>query len=288
MATATARRAVGALAVPALAFGLAACGDAAPQNEAEGGSDGAARSGAKEAILASYGNLADESYVMEGTVSVDGITFMDMSSTVSGERSRAVQDLHMGALLEAMGEEIPADNPALAELFADMHTESIFVDGVVYMQMSGGMLDTFAAEYGEDVWFTLDVAQSEELGELYSQIGSFDLTEQTRVMIEELSDVEETSPGVYTGTLKSDSEIFDSVLGAMGPGARGGAELLADIQLTITLDENGLLNKLEMTMPEIEGMNVSMEFVVTEIGGDYTIEAPDSENLVPFEELGFF
>jgi hypothetical protein len=284
MLTATARRLVGAAAIPALALGLAACTDSGSDDS---GADGSAKLGPHDMILASYEGLEDESYTMRSTVTVNDLDLMSMTSVVDGEAAHSTQDLYMSAVIEAMGDDY-SEEPEMAEMmeamFADTHSEAILVDDVLYMQFTGGMFEVMAEDFGEDAWFTLDLAEDTRMGDIYRQFGSFDLSEQTEMMLTDLSDVEETGAGVYTGTLDPDSEAMRTVLQATG-GAANGVEIPDGIEITVTLDDDGLLQALEMTLPESEGMVVNMVSEVTEIGGDYTIAAPESENMHSFDEF---
>lgn len=287
--TTTARRLVGAAAIPALAFGLFACGsdDSGSEGPEDSGGDASAQLGAHDVVLASYEGLEDGSYTMESAMTVNDLDFMDMTTTVDGESSHSSQDLYMSAVVEAMGEDYSGD-PAMAEMmesmFADMHTEVLLVDEVVYMQFAGGMFEAMAEDFGDDAWFTLDLTEDDQLSDIYQQFGSFDLAEQTELMLTDLADVEETEDGVYTGTLSPDSASTQSLLGATG-GAANGVEVVEGIQVTITLDDQGLLHTMEMTLPEMEGMVMHMVSEVTEIGGDHSIAAPESDNLHSFEEF---
>ncbi|MCH7231814.1 hypothetical protein L0U85_13265 [Glycomyces sp. L485] len=283
----TTRRLVSASAIPALALGLAACGSGSDSGSGSEEGDGAARLSPQQAVLASYEGLDGGSYKMESSMTIDGIDFMDMTNVVDGDSSQSSQDMYMSAIMEAMGEDF-SDDPETAEMmeamFADMHTETILVEDVIYMQLSGGMFDAMAEDFGEDAWFTIDLAEGGELGDIYEQFGSFDLAEQTELMLGELSDVEEVGDGVYTGTLNSDSEAMQSLMGATG-GAANGAEMIDGTEITVTLDDDGLLKAMQMTLPEIEGMTMVMDSEVVEIGGDYDIAAPETDNLRSFDEF---
>ncbi|WP_114149484.1 hypothetical protein [Glycomyces xiaoerkulensis] len=292
MPTSTTRRLAGAVAVPAFALALAACSpetssdseDTADEAQED---DAAAQLSPHETVLASYEGLDSESYKMESSMTVDDIDFMDMTSVSDGESARSSQDMYMSAIMEAMGEDMPDDpeaNEMMETMFSDMHSESIIVDDVIYMQFSGGMFAMLAEDFGEDAWFTLDLNEQGELSELYQEFGSFDLAEQTELMLEELGDVEETGDGVYTGTLSADSEAMETMMGATGAGANG-AEFAGETELTVTIDDRGLLESMEMTLPEIEGMTMRMVSEIVEIGGDYDISVPDSDNIHPFEDF---
>jgi hypothetical protein len=287
MSTSTTRRLIGAAAVPALALGLFACSSEGGSDPDGSGSDGAAQLGAHDAVLASYDRLDSESYTMEATMTVNGFELMDMTNIVDGESSQSSQDLYMSAIVDAMGDDY-SDDPEAAEMMesmaADMHTEAILVDDVVYMQLTGGMFDVLAEDFGEDAWFTLDLTEDERMSDIYAQFGSFDLAEQTESMLGDLSDVEETGDGVYTGTLNPDSTALQSLLGATG-GSANGAQALDEIEVAVTLDDAGLLHTLEMTLPEIQGMTMQLVSEVTEIGGDYSIAAPETDNLHTFDEF---
>src|SRR5690606_11591229 len=169
-------------------------------------------------------------------------------------------------------------------MFADTHSEAIRIDDVIYMQFTGGMFAVMAEDFGEDAWFTLDLAEDTRMGDIYRQFGSFDLSEQTQMMLTDLSDVEETEEGVYTGTLDPESEAMRTMLQATG-GAANGVEIPEGIEITVTVDDDGLLTTLEMTLPESEGMVVHMVSEVTDIGGDYAITAPQSDNMHSFDEF---
>lgn len=275
------RRPVGAAAVTALALALAACGGDSDTDQPE--SDALTSA---EMVLASFDSLQSESYMMETTMTVDGATFLRSTDMVDGQSGHSTQDLYMSALLEAAGEEVPDDpelDAMLGSMFSDMHTETVFLDGVVYMQLSGGMFGMMTEELGEDVWFTLDLAEHSDLDEIYSQIGAMDLASQTETLLTELTDVEETGDGVYTGTLSADSEYMEGILGATGP---AGAEVggFEETEVVIAVD-GGLLQSLELTLPEMEGMTMQVVSEVVEIGGTYDITAPDSDNIHPFEGL---
>lgn len=273
-----------AAAVPALVVGLAACG------AGSGAEDSAADGGLspEEVVLASYTGLESESYRMDTVVTINELAFLDMTNTVEGESSHSSQDLNMGVLMEAMGEDI-SEMPEMAEfmeaMFSDTHTETIIVDGVAYLQISGGMLD-MSEQYGEDAWFSVDLAEHADLDEIYEQFGGFDLASQTERLLTEINDVEETGDGVYTGTLSPESEIMNSLPGtADATGGASGREALEAAEVVITVDEQGLLKTMEMTVPAVDGMTVHMVSEVVEIGGEYGIAAPDSDNIHPFEDF---
>lgn len=279
------------LALPAtlaaLALGLAACG-----NGSESGSDSdlddlAALSPAA-ALMASYDNLSGQSYTMETTMTINGLDFMESTNLVEGEATHSSQTLYMSALLEAAGEDPEAD-PELAAMmelmFSDVQTETIMIDGAVYLQMSGGMFAAMSAQFGEDAWFTVDLTESADLNEIYSQIGGVDLASQTDTLLNDLTDVEETSDGVYTGTLRGDSELMESLLDATGPAGTAPDVTVDAIEVTITVDGDGLLQSMEMVFPEIEGATMHLTSEVVEVGGSYDITAPDSENVYPFEDF---
>lgn len=280
------RRLVSVAALATLALGLTAC---------DGGDGGSSPSGTgdvsglspAEAVLASFQNLSSQSYKMESTVSVNDIEFVTSTSLVNGDAMHTSQDMHMSAMLEVAGQGLPQD-PALrdmmGQMFQDTHTESILVDGVYYFQLTGGMYSSLTEQYGPDAWFTVDVSEQPDLNELYSEIGSFDLAAQTETLLNSLSDLRETSPGVYTGTLNPNAEPMQALLGSMGTLGTG-ANAFEGIEMVITLDNSGRLKSMEMTMPEMEGMTMRIVTTVVEVGGDYSIAAPQSTNLHSFDDL---
>lgn len=282
MSSRTATRLIGALAVPALALGLSACGaDEKPADDATtaAGEDAAAALSQGEALLASVENLNSDSYKMEASMTIDGAEFMAMTGAYEGENSKASADIFMSAMMEASGEEVP---PEMEAMFGDMHTETVVVDNTMYMQMSGGMFDAMAESYGEDAWFTTDLTSEGALAEAYAQYGGMDLAQQTEMILTELTDVEETGDGVYTGTLSGDSEAMSALSGSTGADA---AAMVDGTQVTVTLDGDGLLKTMTMSMPEVEGMTMEMTSEIVEIGGSYDIKAPESTNLHDFEEF---
>jgi len=279
----TPRRLAAAVAIPALAFGLTACG--AGSESSEDTPTPPSELSPEQVILSSYEGLAGESYRMEMTMTVNGIDFLSGTSLVEGEASQVSQDMYMSALLEASGEDFSEDPEAaemLESLFTDIHSEMIVIDDVVYVQFTGGMLDTSEA-FGEDAWFTTDLSEFGDLEQIYEQFGSFDLASQTERLLTEITDVQESGDGVYTGTLSGESEMLSAVLGAAGDPP---AEALIDgAEVSVTVDDQGLLSKVEITFPELEGMTMHLVSEVVEIGGSYGITAPESDNLYPFEEL---
>ncbi|QSB16834.1 hypothetical protein JQS43_11415 [Natronosporangium hydrolyticum] len=273
----------GAVAVPALVLGLAACGS---DTGAEPGEEGVAQLSPEEVLLASYSSLESESYQMESVVTMNGIDFLEMSTVVEGESSQSSQSVFMSAILDAAGEDLSGE-PELAgmeAMFSDMHTTTIVVAGTVYMQMSGSLVDTTEA-YGEDAWFTIDLTEQGDLDEIYEMFGGFDLASQTETLLTEITDVEETGDGVYTGTVREDSEFMQSMVGAAAP--TGPPEPASDdtVDVVITLDENELLSTVEMIFPEIDGVTMHMSSEIVDVGGEYGIAPPDSDNLHPFEDL---
>lgn len=289
MSSRTATRLLGALAVPALALGLSACGaDEQPASEStEGGDPGAAAAlSPQDAILASVENLNASSYQMEATMTLDGTEFMAMTGAYEGENSRASADIFMSAMMAASGETMTAEEEAMmGGMLEDMHTETVVVDQIMYMQMTGGMFTAMSESYGEDAWFTLDLTSDEAMAQAYAQYGGLDLAQQTELILTELADVEETGDGVFTGTLNPDSEAMSALSGSpLGAGADAGA-LVEGTTVTVTLDDAGLLKSMTMQMPEVEGMTMEMTSEITEIGGSYDIAAPDSTNLHDFEEF---
>ena len=283
MTVVTPRRLAAAVAIPALAFGLTACG--AGSESSEDTPTPPSELSPEQVILSSYEGLAGESYRMEMTMTVNGIDFLSGTSLVEGEASQVSQDMYMSALLEASGEDFSEDPEAaemLESLFTDIHSEMIVIDDVVYVQFIGGMLDTSEA-FGEDAWFTTDLSEFGDLEQIYEQFGSFDLASQTERLLTEITDVQESGDGVYTGTLSGESEMLSAVLGAAGDPT---AEALIDgAEVSVTVDDQGLLSKVEITFPELEGMTMHLVSEVVEIGGSYGITAPESDNLYPFEEL---
>lgn len=282
MTVVTPRRLAAAVAIPALAFGLTACGAGSESSE---DTTPPSELSPEQVILSSYEGLAGESYRMEMTMTVNGIDFLSGTSLVEGEASQVSQDMYMSALLEASGEDFSEDPEAaemLESLFTDIHSEMIVIDDVVYVQFTGGMLDTSEA-FGEDAWFTTDLSEFGDLEQIYEQFGSFDLASQTERLLTEITDVQESGDGVYTGTLSGESEMLSAVLGAAGDPT---AEALIDgAEVSVTVDDQGLLSKVEITFPELEGMTMHLVSEVVEIGGSYGITAPESDNLYPFEEL---
>lgn len=280
MHTRTSLRVTGAVAVAAFGLGLAACGDGA--NDTAGGSgDGDNANVAlspQEAVAAAFQGLSDDSYKMESTMTVNGAEFVSMTTTVDGENAQSTGDILMSAMAEASGEEM---DPAMAALFGDMHTETIVIGETAYMQITGGMFDGMTEQYGEDVWFTADITEG-DMGEVYSQFGGMDLASQTEMMLSSLENVEETAENTYTGTLAADSEA----LAAFTEGASAAdTAALESIEVTVALDDDGLLKSMSMELPEMDGMTMSMTSEVVEIGGSYDIAAPETDNLVPFEEF---
>jgi hypothetical protein len=282
MLVVTPRGLAGAAAIPALALGLAAC-DSGSTPESNG--DDAVQLSPEQAVLASYDGLAADSYTMEMTVTVNDLDFLDATSLVEGEASRISQDLHLSAILEATGQDL--SDPEIAEMMesalSDMHTETIVVDGVAYLQLSGGALGASSEEFGEDAWFTVDLAETGDLSEIHEQVGSLDLASQTERLLNDMTNVEETGDGVYTGTLSEDSELVQSLRGATGDPA--GQAALDPVEVVVTVGDAGLLETMEMTFPEVDGVTMHIVSEVVEVGGAYGIAAPDSDNLHPFEDL---
>ncbi|MFG3341519.1 hypothetical protein [Glycomyces sp. NPDC048151] len=281
MSSRTATRLIGALAVPALALGLSACGaEEEPSSEGTTAEEGAAAAlSPGEALLASVENLNADSYKMEASMTIDGAEFMAMTGAYEGENSQASADIFMSAMMEASGEEVP---PEMEAMFGDMHTETVVVDNTMYMQMTGGMFDAMAEQYGEDAWFTMDLTSDDAMAEAYAQYGGMDLAQQTEMILTELTDVEETGDGVYTGTLSGDSEAMSALSGTTGADA---AAMVDGTEVTVTLDEAGLLKTMTMSMPEIEGMTMEMTSEIVEVGGSYDIKAPESTNLHDFADF---
>ncbi|MCC3764297.1 hypothetical protein K3N28_14625 [Glycomyces sp. TRM65418] len=286
MSSRTATRLLGALAVPALGFGLAACGSDEPANESNdtaGDQEAVAALSPQEAVLASVEGLNASSYKMESSMTVNGLDFMTMTGEYDGESSHASADILMSAMLDASGEEMTAEERAMMEsMFGDMHSETIVVDQTLYMQMTGGMFDAMAESYGEDAWFTMDLTSDAALSEVYSQYGGMDLGQQTELILSELENVEETADNTFTGTLSADSEAMSSLADASGSDA---AAMVEGTEVTVVLDDEGLLKTMTMTMPEVDGMAMEMTSEIVEIGGSYDIAAPESTNLHDFEEL---
>lgn len=287
MSSRTATRLIGAFAIPALGLGLAACGsDENPSEGSNGGNEGAvAALSPQEAVLASVEGLDDSSYKMESTMTIDGTEFMDMTGSYEGDSSQAGADIFMSAMMEASGETMTAEEEAMmGGMLEDMHTETVVVDQVMYMQLTGGMFDAMAESFGEDAWFTVDLTSDEAIAEAYAQYGGMDLAQQTELVLTELTDVEETGEGVYTGTLSADSEAMSALSGSGLAGSEASA-MVEGTEVTVTLDDDGLLKTMTMAMPEIEGMTMEMTSEIVEIGGSYDIKAPESTNLHDFEEF---
>lgn len=286
MSSRTATRMLGALAVPALGLGLVACGSDEPANDTAGGNEEEAAVAAlspQEAVLASVSGLDDSSYKMESNMTVNGLDFMLMTGEYDGDASKASADILMSAIVEASGEQMTAEEQAMMEgMFSDMHTETIVVDQVMYMQMTGGMYDAAAESFGEDAWFTVDLTSDEAIAEVYSQYGGMDLGQQTEQILTELENVEETGENTFTGTLSADSESMSALSDASGTDA---AAMVEGTEITVTLDDDGLLKTMTMTLPETEGMAMVLTSEIVEIGGSYDIAAPESTNLHPFEDL---
>ncbi|SDD65158.1 hypothetical protein [Glycomyces harbinensis] len=287
MTSRTAQRLAGAIAAPALGLALVACGDGG--NDTSGGSgdadnQAAAQLSPQEAVLASVEGLNDSSYKMESTMTVNGLDYLVSSGTYAGENSQASADILMSALMEASGEQLtPEEAEMMGSMFGDMHTETVVIDKVLYMQMSGGMFDAMAEDFGENAWFTMDLTEDAALSDIYSQYGGMDLGEQTELILTDLTDVEETADGTFTGTLDADSEAMTALSGASGAEA---SALVDGTEVTVTLDGDGLLQTMVMSLPEYQGMTMEMTSEIVEIGGDYTITAPDTDNLHDFEEFG--
>jgi hypothetical protein len=286
MTSRTAQRLAGAIAVPALGLALVACGSDEPADQSGGDTDnqGTAQLSPQDAVLASVEGLNDSSYKMESVMTVNDLDYLTATGTYAGESSQASADILMSALMEASGEQYTAEEQEMmSSMFGDMHTETIVVDQVLYMQMSGGMFDAMAEDFGEDAWFTMDLTEDAALSEIYSQYGGMDLAEQTELVLTELTDVQETGEGTYTGTLTAESEAMTALSGASGAEATA---LVDGTEVTVNLDDDGLLESMVMTMPEYEGMTMEMTSTVVEVGGDYEITAPATDNLHDFEEFG--
>ena len=288
MSSRTATRLLGALAVPALGLGLVACGSDEPANETTGGNEeeAVAALSPQEAVLASVAGLDDSSYKMESNMTVNGLDFMVMTGEYDGDASHASADILMSAMMEASGEDMssltPEEQAMMEGMFADMHTETIVVDQVMYMQLSGGMFDTMAESFGEDAWFTADLTSEEAIAEVYAQFGSMDLGEQTEMILSELENVEKTGDNTFTGTLSADSESMSALADASGGDT---AAMVDGTQVTVALDDAGLLKSMTMEMPETEGMTMVMNSEIVEIGGSYDIAAPESDNLHDFADF---
>jgi hypothetical protein len=285
MSSRTATRLLGALAIPALGFGLVACGSEEPAKETTGGNEeeAVAALSPQEAILASVAGLDDSSYKMQSNMTVNGLDFMVMTGEYDGDASKASADILMSAMLEASGEQMSAEEQAMMEgMFGDMHTETIVVDQVMYMQLSGGMYDAMAESFGEDAWFTMDLTSDDAMAEAYSQYGGMDLGQQTELILSELENVEETGDNTFTGTLSADSKSMSALADASGGDA---AAMVEGTEVTVALDDAGLLKTMTMTLPETEGMTMVMTSEIVEIGGSYDIAAPESTNLHDFSEF---
>jgi hypothetical protein len=275
----TARGLASAVAIPLLALALAACGSGSGPGPTEDELSN------EQVVLASYERLEGESYQMETTMTINGLDVMSAISTVEGEAGHLSQDLYLSAFLQVIGEGFAGD-PDMAgmeSMFTDVHTDMIMVDGVVYMQLSGGMFD-LSEQFGADAWFTIDLAEVSDLDAIYEQIGGFDLAAQTELLLNDVTEVEETGDGVYTGTLSEDSELVQSMLGpaaAAGPGP----SVLDAAEVVVTVDSAGLLKTMELTVADVEGLTLRMFSEVIEVGGAYSIGAPDSDNIHSFEEL---
>lgn len=280
MLIATTRRLAGATALAALGLSLAACGadSSSGQDDTELSPD--------QVVLASYEDLRGQSYTMESIITINGVPFVESTSEVNSDGSRTSQDMRLSALLDLVGDEM-AQDPALADMmalmFSDVHTESILVDGVLYMQMSGGVYAAIDAQYGPDAWFTIDIAEQADLEEALDKVGGFDLAAQTETLLNSLTDVRETSPGVYTATLRPDTGPMESIMDSMG--TVGATAAVESIEMTITLDDSGLLRSMEMNIPELEGATMQIVSTVADIGGQYDVAPPTSTNLHPFESL---
>jgi len=122
--------------------------------------------------------------------------------------------------------------------------------------------------------------------ETYAQTGAVDLSEQTDRVVSALTDVEETAAGVYTGTLDPESEIMQELVGTTA-GTEAGT-VTEGAEATVTLDENGLLKKMELVLPETDGIATTLVSEITETGADYDITAPESTNLHDHEEYQTF
>jgi hypothetical protein len=120
------------------------------------------------------------------------------------------------------------------------------------------------------------------MAEVYGQFGGLDLRAQTETMLSSLENVEETGDNTFTGTLSADSEALAPFVEDV-PDADAAA--LEGTEVTVTLDDNGLLKSMTMALPEMDGIVMEMTSEITEIGGSYDIAAPDTDNLVPFEEF---
>ncbi|RRS00684.1 hypothetical protein [Glycomyces terrestris] len=274
----TSLRVTGAVAAAAFGLGLAACGDGTNDTAGGAGDNEVAALTPQEAVAAAFQGLSDDSYKMESTMTLNGTEFVAMTTTVDGENAQASGDVFMSAMAEASGEEL---DPSMAGLFADMHMETVVIGDTAYLQITGGMFDGMADEYGADAWFTVDITEG-DMGEVYSQLGGMDLASQTETMLASLENVEETGPNTYTGTLAADSEALAAFTEGM---AAEDTAALESIEVTVVLDDEGLLKSTAMTLPETDGMTMEMTSEVVEIGGSYDIAAPDSDNLVPFEEF---
>jgi hypothetical protein len=281
MSAFTLRRSVVVTAVSTLALGLTACGGGEEDGDEQGAA--AADLSPQEAVAASVENLGEASYKMESSMTLNGFDFITFTETFEDGLHQSSSDMLWSIIPEATG--LTEEEAAfMGDFFTDSHTETITTEDTVYFQFTDENLDAIIAEYGEDAWFTVDLADGSEFSEVYAQSGAVDLSEQTDQIVSALTDVEETAEGVYTGTLDPESEVMQQLMGATaGAGAEAGATT-EGTEATVTLDENGLLKKMEIVLPETDGMAMTLVSEVTETGVDYDITAPASTNLHDYEE----
>ena len=272
MPTRTARRLSGVLAAPALGLALVACGI---EDQA------ASQTSAHEVVLASVEGLDDTSYKIESTMTLNGLDYITSAGTFDGENAQVTYDLDSVAL--AAAEDLTPEEIEMANaMFEDIHTETIVVDKVVYMQMSGDIFDAMAEEFGEDAWFAKDLTEEETLSDVASEYGGMALTEQTDLILADLVNVQETGDGAYTGLLTAQSEAMSTLSGYFGDDISARAD---GTQVAMTLDDDGLLKTMAVTLPEFEGLTMAITSEIVEVGGDYVIEAPATDNLHDFEEF---
>jgi hypothetical protein len=272
------RRNVITILASAPVLGLAACGGGGSGDDRE---DAAVELTPQEAVAASVADLGEGSYKMESNVTLNGFDFITFTEIHEDGRKQTWNDMLWSVIPEATG--LTDEEAAyMGDFFTDSHTEAVMTEDTVYFQFANEHLDEIVAEYGEDAWFTVDLTAGTEFGETYAQSGAVDLNEQTDQVITSLTGVEETAPNVYTGTLDADSAIMQDLVGAT---AGAEAAVTDGSEVTVTLDENGLLQKMEMVLPETDGMAMTLISEVTETGADYDIKAPESTNLHDFNEF---
>ncbi|CAM3227633.1 hypothetical protein [Stackebrandtia soli] len=208
------------------------------------------------AVAAGFENLQSKTYSMTMTAGdvMSGTFDVDMANT---------------AMQGTMTMDAGATDPSMAGM-GEMSFEMISIDKDVWIKLTGEAFE--AVEGMTDSWLHT-TAESEDMADM----AEMDMTKMTQQMMDSLKDVKETGDNTYTGTV--DPAAMDDTLGS-------DVESDAPIEVTVKLNDDGLLESFSTTLPKaMEGKDLPLEVSFSNYGKAMEIAAPPADQVKELSEL---